>query len=425
MQNLNSVESGLLWSLKSAKMPNILNASSVKIGGIRTRVWWLMMFAYGILCQMTVATPTFVRNQQYQKILQQKRTQSSRMKSSTAGLPCPHVSVAELIRTSPVIVKALGAHIFANDNDEDIKRLQKWQNTQQQQEQLDWWNDVTTMFHSDYRQPIRLKRWTKTKVSSSKGYKRRIIRQSMKNRRSRRRRSSSSRLMSLLPSMSMLNTAKEQSAFLPIIDNNKMGKMQQRTTSLEDTDLLSAAARVDGNEDAVTVVRGNVHNAYDSSYAYGNNNQKLFNHDKEHGSKSVDDFSSGDAILITLTPETIYRGSSLLKTTSLAGFETDSSFASVSSSSASRSSTTGNEEDSVSGTTSGDITDAVNDDFSDVVETSDAAYLYNGSVPIYNFINKMIIIDFAFIIFSILLTSYKFHIKEIINILMDGYNEIH
>ncbi|XP_065372021.1 uncharacterized protein LOC135963934 [Calliphora vicina] len=58
--------------------------------------------------------------------------------TSTGSSPCEHKSLSELIKTSPVILKALGAHIFNHDDDEDLRILHnsndalllKWQNEQ-------------------------------------------------------------------------------------------------------------------------------------------------------------------------------------------------------------------------------------------------------------------------------------------------------
>ncbi|KAI8118197.1 hypothetical protein FF38_08528 [Lucilia cuprina] len=58
--------------------------------------------------------------------------------TSAGSSPCEHKSLSELIKTSPVILKALGAHIFNHDDDEDLRILHnsndalllKWQNEQ-------------------------------------------------------------------------------------------------------------------------------------------------------------------------------------------------------------------------------------------------------------------------------------------------------
>lgn len=62
-------------------------------------------------------------------------TEGTRSAGSTL---CAHKSLSELIKTSPVILKALGAHIFNHDDDEDLRILHnsndalllKWQNEQ-------------------------------------------------------------------------------------------------------------------------------------------------------------------------------------------------------------------------------------------------------------------------------------------------------
>ncbi|KAL9895957.1 uncharacterized protein ACN2A1_006513 isoform 1-T5 [Glossina fuscipes fuscipes] len=98
----------------------------------------LLLGSYAIL-QASEATPivsskTSGHNKQGQEQKQEQQEQQQQVNS----VLCPHVSLAKLIKTSPVILKALGAHIFTNDDDEDLRVLQnsndalllKWQNEQ-------------------------------------------------------------------------------------------------------------------------------------------------------------------------------------------------------------------------------------------------------------------------------------------------------
>uniref|UniRef100_A0A1A9WJG0 Laminin G domain-containing protein n=1 Tax=Glossina brevipalpis TaxID=37001 RepID=A0A1A9WJG0_9MUSC len=100
----------------------------------------LLLGSYAIL-QASEATPivsskTSGHNKQEQKQEQQQQQQQQQKQEN--NVLCPHVSLAKLIKTSPVILKALGAHVFTNDDDDDFRVLQnsndalllKWQNEQ-------------------------------------------------------------------------------------------------------------------------------------------------------------------------------------------------------------------------------------------------------------------------------------------------------
>ncbi|KAM7360742.1 uncharacterized protein ACRADG_007428 isoform 1-T4 [Cochliomyia hominivorax] len=149
---------------------------------------------------------------------------------TSSSSPCEHKSLSELIKTSPVILKALGAHIFNHDDDEDLRILHnsndalllKWQNEQ---------NKVLTS----------LKRTQKLNKFTS----------------------SSSLFSSSSSSASKIAEKTRQ-------QQNKQNKQQQQQQTFSDAATNRAAMLASMN---------------------------------------------ADAILITLTPETIYKGASLLKMT--------------------------------------------------------------------------------------------------------------
>lgn len=202
--------------------------------------------------------------------------------------PCEHKSLSELIKTSPVILKALGAHIFNHDDDEDLRILHnsndalllKWQNEQ---------NKVLTSLKT-----------THTLTSSSSA-----------------------------TSTATKSTEKTR--------QQKQHQKQQQTFSDAATNRAAMLASM-----------------------------------------------NADAILITLTPETIYKGASLLKMTPNAAEHATSH-----SSGTSSSSTSGNNMASGSGSSGSSTFDSNNGNSansgatgsgsnSGTINSSEASYLYEG-----------------------------------------------
>uniref|UniRef100_A0A1A9ZVE7 Uncharacterized protein n=1 Tax=Glossina pallidipes TaxID=7398 RepID=A0A1A9ZVE7_GLOPL len=98
----------------------------------------LLLGSYAIL-QASEATPIVSsKSSGHNKQEQEQKQEHQEQQQQVNSVLCPHVSLAKLIKTSPVILKALGAHIFTNDDDEDLRVLQnsndalllKWQNEQ-------------------------------------------------------------------------------------------------------------------------------------------------------------------------------------------------------------------------------------------------------------------------------------------------------